>query len=101
MSRFPETWCSQCGQSFGPGDSGFSNCADHKPTPTMCDLRRLEHEERLQKHFERMRNIYRDIALLDQAAAGGDEFIAGITPGTVGDRQPGEYTTKKNPWGWL
>ena len=48
-----------------------------------------------------MRNIYRDIALLDQAAAGGDEFIAGITPGTVGDRQPGEYTTKKNPWGWL
>lgn len=29
MPRFPKTYCSQCGEEFGPGDSGFSHCADH------------------------------------------------------------------------
>ncbi len=28
--RFPDVSCSQCGQSFGPGDSGFSHCANHR-----------------------------------------------------------------------
>ena len=27
--KFAETFCSQCGQAFGPGDSGFSHCSDH------------------------------------------------------------------------
>ena len=27
--RFAQTSCSQCGQEFGPGDSGFSHCIDH------------------------------------------------------------------------
>lgn len=27
--RFPEVSCSQCGQSFGPGDNGFSHCKNH------------------------------------------------------------------------
>ena len=27
--RFPETSCSQCGGSFGPGDHGYSDCRDH------------------------------------------------------------------------
>ena len=31
MSRFPQTYCSQCGGEFGPGDSGFSHCSDHPP----------------------------------------------------------------------
>jgi hypothetical protein len=31
MTRFPETHCSQCGGTFGPGDSGFSHCEDHPP----------------------------------------------------------------------
>jgi hypothetical protein len=29
--RFPQTSCSQCGGEFGPGDSGFSHCSDHRP----------------------------------------------------------------------
>jgi hypothetical protein len=29
--RFAETFCSQCGDSFGPGDSGYSHCHDHSP----------------------------------------------------------------------
>jgi hypothetical protein len=28
--RFANTYCSQCGQNFGPGDSGFSHCEDHR-----------------------------------------------------------------------
>ena len=27
--HFDNVSCSQCGQSFGPGDSGYSHCADH------------------------------------------------------------------------
>jgi uncharacterized protein len=27
--KFDETYCSQCGQSFGPGDHGYSHCEDH------------------------------------------------------------------------
>ncbi|TAJ89686.1 SLOG family protein [Reyranella sp.] len=27
--KFAETYCSQCGGSFGPGDSGFSHCDQH------------------------------------------------------------------------
>jgi hypothetical protein len=26
---YPETYCSQCGVSTGPGTHGFSHCADH------------------------------------------------------------------------
>jgi len=26
---FANTSCSQCGQSFGPGDHGFSHCSSH------------------------------------------------------------------------
>jgi hypothetical protein len=28
--RFLEVFCSQCGQSFGPGDHGFSHCSSHR-----------------------------------------------------------------------
>lgn len=28
--RFAAVSCSQCGEEFGPGDSGFSHCLDHK-----------------------------------------------------------------------
>lgn len=29
--KFQETFCSQCGQGFGPGDQGFSSCKSHTP----------------------------------------------------------------------
>lgn len=28
--RYEAVYCSQCGQCFGPGDSGFSHCRDHR-----------------------------------------------------------------------
>ncbi len=27
--KFKETFCSHCGEGFGPGDSGFSSCEQH------------------------------------------------------------------------
>jgi hypothetical protein len=30
MAKFPETFCSSCGGEFGPGDSGYSHCDQHK-----------------------------------------------------------------------
>lgn len=30
MSKYPTVSCSQCGQSFGPGDSGYSACKEHR-----------------------------------------------------------------------
>ena len=27
--KFKETFCSQCGQEFGPGDEGYSSCKSH------------------------------------------------------------------------
>ena len=26
---FEQTYCSQCGQAFGPGDHGWSHCENH------------------------------------------------------------------------
>lgn len=28
--RFDKTYCSHCGQEFGPGDHGYSRCEDHR-----------------------------------------------------------------------
>lgn len=29
--RFAQTYCSQCGRSFGPGNHGYSSCRSHRP----------------------------------------------------------------------
>ena len=29
MPKFENTFCSQCGGTFGPGDHGYSHCMDH------------------------------------------------------------------------
>ena len=31
MTRFLQTYCSQCGIALGPGDDGVSRCMDHAP----------------------------------------------------------------------
>ena len=30
--RFNNTYCSQCGDEFGPGEHGYSHCDDHRRT---------------------------------------------------------------------
>ena len=32
---FGETWCSQCGESFGPGAHGYSSCSSHRGKQTI------------------------------------------------------------------
>jgi hypothetical protein len=34
VSRFPQTFCSQCGASLGPGDEGASHCDQHRAPAT-------------------------------------------------------------------
>lgn len=31
LPRFAQTYCSQCGGSFGPGNHGYSSCRSHRP----------------------------------------------------------------------
>lgn len=31
--KYGETFCSQCGGEFGPGNKGFSHCENHKHLP--------------------------------------------------------------------
>lgn len=34
--KFKETFCSQCGQEFGPGDGGYSSCKSHAKKQARC-----------------------------------------------------------------
>ena len=45
MPRFQETFCSQCGAGFGPGDAGYSHCVDHQ-------MRRMTSAEKLHRLAE-------------------------------------------------
>jgi len=38
--KFEKTTCSQCGRSFGPGDSGYSHCEDHAQVKSMANKKR-------------------------------------------------------------
>ena len=40
--KFSKTFCSQCGGEFGPRNSGFSHCADHKYVPRLSKLESLQ-----------------------------------------------------------
>ncbi|ESS41331.1 hypothetical protein [Burkholderia cenocepacia] len=35
--HFANVYCSGCGQKFGPGNAGFSSCADHTERRTLDD----------------------------------------------------------------
>jgi hypothetical protein len=38
--KFQETFCSQCGEGFGPGDSGYSSCKSHSSAYIPTDYAR-------------------------------------------------------------
>ena len=40
MAKFQQTFCSQCGGEFGPGDSGYSHCDQHEMVacPACCSV---------------------------------------------------------------
>lgn len=37
--RFPFVSCSQCGNEFGPGDAGFSDCREHRSAAELQAIR--------------------------------------------------------------
>ena len=50
MPKFDKTYCSQCGGEFGPGDSGYSHCDQHKGLANADDLSPTV--KRVMKQFE-------------------------------------------------
>lgn len=42
MSKYPTTGCSQCGQTFGAGDSGYSACKDHRRAPSRSEIAAMQ-----------------------------------------------------------
>lgn len=63
--RFRETYCSQCGQSFGPGDHGYSHCEDHR------------RDESAASTLHQARTDYAH-ALANDLEAAGEVYSAGI-----------------------
>lgn len=72
MSRFPTTYCSECGTDLGPGDAGVSSCCDHGACRVVargdvceCDRRsthRFTEEELLQADLAYLASQERRIA---------------------------------------
>jgi len=50
MPKFQETFCSQCGGAFGPGDSGFSHCDQHNELAELDEPSPMV--KRVMKQFE-------------------------------------------------
>jgi hypothetical protein len=47
---FAKTYCSQCGGEFGPGESGFSHCSDHRAVVTLEVLQKCHMKESAHGH---------------------------------------------------
>jgi len=50
--KFEATYCSNCGQAFGPGDNGFSHCESHAglfPTELGTYLNKSNNSEQKEK----------------------------------------------------
>lgn len=39
--KYLNTFCSQCGEEFGPGDHGYSRCIDHNINKAKTEIDRL------------------------------------------------------------
>jgi hypothetical protein len=73
MSRFPETFCSQCGAGLGPGDEGVSRCADHTSDDEQGEILSLAYQltNKLRSEYG-LKNgnpIYRALRKMAEAAA--------------------------------
>lgn len=62
MAKFEQTFCSQCGEEFGPGDSGYSHCSDHAssdyfqgPERTVIQIERRDHHDWIVWNWNRAR----------------------------------------------
>ena len=94
MPKFPETSCSQCGGSFGPGNHGFSHCSQHEyaaaTTPALktIRLRAIKLHEQIRDAERRASsasiltlsafNAERSINKIDAELARRDEYLNAI-----------------------
>lgn len=53
--KFSKTFCSQCGNEFEPGNSGFSSCKEHMP-------RKNPAAKRYYRVFQAQNNLWRQVA---------------------------------------
>lgn len=80
--RFATTFCSQCGQDFGPGDHGFSHCRNHSQE----FLAMAGHNASLHSVLSELAALVRGEcpALLDETRGGNSrldmEIDAALTP---------------------
>jgi len=63
MAKFDKTYCSQCGAEFGPGDSGYSHCDQHKDSAEF-GLKPLRYNYSIPtlRYLDRIRGIPEDSA---------------------------------------
>lgn len=73
--RFKETFCSQCGKSLGPGDSGVSHCHQHDPL-VPCFV--AQNSIPVERHRERW--VWFNDTAAEGRAQGADHFRASIHP---------------------
>ena len=91
MTIHPETSCSQCGGSFGPGKHGFSHCANHEYA--VADTKALKairlrtiklHRDALDADLVLSAfNIERAINKIDAELARRGEYAAAIAKATT------------------
>ena len=51
MSRFANTYCSQCGAELGPGEAGVSSCTDHAGKPLLEVLAAIDDHLQALQHY--------------------------------------------------
>jgi hypothetical protein len=79
--RFASISCSQCGQSFGPGPSGFSHCWDHSGTPEQRATL-----DRLTRQLAEAEALAEDYAYGSYSLAGSEAYLqAGVLRKKVRD----------------
>jgi len=85
-ARFQNVSCSQCGRGFGPGDSGYSHCSDHKGKTPVDEATELHEKSTSEKQARFM-----------AAAAHDPKFAkkAGIDSGVAKEFNKADTGTKQ------
>jgi hypothetical protein len=74
--QFDKVYCSQCGGEFGPRDSGYSHCSDHRREATIKHTATVETIAReTVKRWERDQ-VYLEQAIIDALNEYGDSLKA-------------------------
>ncbi len=73
--RFPVTYCSSCGEEFGPGEHGYSHCSDHGANNAELKARTYGGLVYISPQHAREAHARDDRALAMQIKASPDQWI--------------------------